>query len=76
LHTEVQSRVNSYLKELSNIINGVYLLNDITPKIQDKVLSFGEIMASHIVSKIIGNAEMVDAKGLIRTDSDFWPCCR
>ena len=71
LLTEVQSRINSYLKELSNIINGIYLLNDITPKIQDKVLSFGEIMATHIVSKVIENAEMVDVKGLIKTDSTF-----
>src|SRR4030042_2514265 len=71
LLTEVQSRINSYLKELSNIINGIYLLNDITPKIQDKVLSFGEIMATHIVSKVIENAELVDVKGLIKTDSTF-----
>ena len=69
--TEVESRINSYLKELSNIINGIYLLNDVTPKIQDKVLSFGEIMASHIISKVLENAEMIDAKGLIRTDSVF-----
>ena len=68
LLTEVESRINSYLKELSNIINGIYLLNDITPKIQDKVLSFGEIMASQIISKVMDNAEMIDAKGLIRTD--------
>jgi len=71
LLTEVQSRINSYLKELSNIINGIYLLNDITPKIQDKVLSFGELMASHIISKVIDNAEIVDVKGLIKTDSSF-----
>ncbi len=71
LLTEVQSRINSYLKELSNIINGIYLLNDITPKIQDKVLSFGEIMASYLISKVIDNAEVVDAKGMIKTDSSF-----
>ena len=71
LLTEVESRINSYLKELSNIINGIYLLNDITPKIQDKVLSFGEIMASQIISKVMDNAEMIDAKGLIRTDSTY-----
>ena len=69
--TEVQSRINSYLKELSNIINGIYLLNDITPKIQDKVLGFGEIMASFIISKVIENAEMADAKAMIKTDSSF-----
>ncbi|MBN2275077.1 MAG: bifunctional aspartate kinase/homoserine dehydrogenase I [Bacteroidales bacterium] len=71
LFSEVQARVNSYLKELSNIINGIYLLNDVTPKIQDKVLSFGEIIASYIISKVIENAELVDAKGIIKTDSSY-----
>ena len=49
----------------------IYLLNDLTPKIQDKILSFGEIMSSYIISKVIDNAEMIDAKGLIKTDSQF-----
>jgi aspartokinase/homoserine dehydrogenase 1 len=71
LKAEVSSRINSYLKELSNIINGIYLLNDITPKIQAKVLSFGEIMASFIISRLIENSEMVDPKALIKTDSVY-----
>jgi aspartokinase/homoserine dehydrogenase 1 len=71
MQKEVLTQINAYLKELSSIINGIYLLNDITPKIQDKVLGFGEIMATFIVSKVLENAEMVDAKGLIRTDSAF-----
>ncbi|MBN2812896.1 MAG: bifunctional aspartate kinase/homoserine dehydrogenase I, partial [Bacteroidales bacterium] len=53
------------------IINGVYQLNDLTPKIQDKILSFGEIMSAHIVSKVIENAEVLDAKLLIKTDDHY-----
>ena len=71
LQAEVMTRINAYLKELSNIINGIYLLNDITPKVKDKVLSFGEIMAAYIISRLIENSEFVDAKGLIRSDSSF-----
>jgi bifunctional aspartokinase / homoserine dehydrogenase 1 len=71
LRTGVLSHLNTYLKDLISIINGVYLLNDVTPKIQDKILSFGEIMSSYIISRVIGNAEMIDPKGLIKTDRTF-----
>jgi aspartokinase/homoserine dehydrogenase 1 len=71
LQAEVKLQVNSILKELINIINGVYLLNDLTPKIQDKIMSFGEILSSYIISKIILNSELLDVKGLIKTDSNF-----
>jgi aspartokinase/homoserine dehydrogenase 1 len=71
VQSEVLNRVNLWLKDLISIINGVYQLNDLTPKIQDKILSFGEIMSSYIISKIIENAEVVDAKGLIKTDDNY-----
>jgi aspartokinase/homoserine dehydrogenase 1 len=69
--TGVLSHLNTYLKDLISIINGIYLLNDFTPKIQDKVLSFGEMMSGYIISKVIGNAELIDPKGLIKTDRTF-----
>jgi aspartokinase/homoserine dehydrogenase 1 len=71
LREEVLAGINSWLKELINIINGVYLLNDLTPKIQDKILSFGEIMASYIIGKTIENSEVIDVRALIKTDSNF-----
>jgi len=71
LQTSVMSHINTYLKDLISIINGIYLLNDLTPKIQDRILSFGEIMSSCIISMVISNAEVVDAKALIKTDSKF-----
>jgi aspartokinase/homoserine dehydrogenase 1 len=69
--TEVLAQINSYLKDLISIINGIYLLNDLTPKIQDKILSFGEILSSCIISRIVPNAEMIDVRGIIKTDSRF-----
>jgi aspartokinase/homoserine dehydrogenase 1 len=71
LRSEVISHLNIYLKDLISIVNGIYLLNDLTPKIQDKVLSFGEVLSSYIISKILSNAEVIDARGLIKTDSSF-----
>ncbi len=71
VRSEVSDRINTWLKDLISIINGVYQLNDLTPKIQDRILSFGEIMSSYIISRIIDNAEVVDAKGLIKTDDNY-----
>ncbi len=68
---EVLNKVNSLLKELSNIVNGIYLLGDITPKIQDKVASFGELLSSLIVSELITECELLDVRNLIKTNSDF-----
>jgi aspartokinase/homoserine dehydrogenase 1 len=69
--TEVMSHISANLKDLISIINGVYQLNDLTPKIQDKILSFGEILSSYIISRVVDNAEVIDAKGLIKTDNNY-----
>ncbi|MBN2611979.1 MAG: bifunctional aspartate kinase/homoserine dehydrogenase I [Bacteroidales bacterium] len=69
--TEILNRINGYLKELSNIVNGIYLLGDITFKIQDKVLSFGGLMSSLIVREVIEGSELLDVRNLIKTNSDF-----
>ena len=71
LRGRVLAQINIWLKDLISIINGVYQLNDLTPKIQDKILSFGEIMSSYIISMVIDNAEVIDAKGLIKTDDHY-----
>jgi aspartokinase/homoserine dehydrogenase 1 len=71
LLTQVRTRIDNYLKDLISIINGVYQLNDLTSKIQDKILSYGEIMSAHIISNIIKNGEVIDAKGIIKTDDNY-----
>jgi aspartokinase/homoserine dehydrogenase 1 len=35
--SEVISHINHYLKDLISIINGVYLLNDLTPKLMSSI---------------------------------------
>lgn len=69
--SKVKGKTDNYLKDLISIINGVYQLNDLTSKIQDKILSYGEIMSAFIISNIIKNGEVIDAKGIIKTDDNF-----
>ncbi|HEX2394211.1 MAG TPA: bifunctional aspartate kinase/homoserine dehydrogenase I, partial [Bacteroidales bacterium] len=71
LRSRVNNHIDAYLKDLISIINGVYQLNDLTLKIQDKILSYGEIMSAYIVSNIIKDGEVIDAKGIIKTDDHY-----
>ena len=66
--------VESTIKELENLCEGVRLVRELSPKTLDRILSFGELVASHIVSKKLATAgldnEWTDSRLLIRTDSN------
>jgi bifunctional aspartokinase / homoserine dehydrogenase 1 len=67
--------VKTYLDLLFNdfrdLLYGVYLLADLTPKTQDHLLSFGERLSSFIISNIIEGSKCVNMQNFIRTDSRF-----
>lgn len=71
----VRKNVNSLFKELYDVVNGVYLLKELTPKSLDLIMSFGERLSAHIISeyaKCCGiDAEFVDARDLVITDENF-----
>ena len=54
-----QSETISFLKtqinELEEILDSLFKLNEITPKSNSKILSFGEILSSNIIYKILKN---------------------
>src|SRR6056297_1310466 len=64
-------KVNDICNELSEICNGIFYLKDITPKVLDMVVSFGERLSAYIVSEIINDAFYSDARKFIKTDSCF-----
>ncbi|MGB7395301.1 MAG: aspartate kinase, partial [Pricia sp.] len=61
--------------ELSQLLEGVALLGDYSPKIKDQVLALGELMSAKTLNGLLLErnvaAEMVDARQLIKTDSHF-----
>ena len=63
---DVQSQVNSTLKELSKIINSLYILGDLTLKIKDRVISTGEMLLSYILSRLIDNSHLVKIQNYIK----------
>lgn len=69
------SLVKKQCNEIEDICKGIYLLRELTPRTVDSILSYGELIASRIVSDHLNAQGQVnswkDARELIRTDSSF-----
>lgn len=68
---ELLTRITVLLDELSNILKGVYLINDLSQRTSDKIVSYGERLSTLIVSHVLHDFECLDAIGLIKTNSAF-----
>ena len=68
---DVQKQVMSLLDELGNIYKGVYLINDLSAKTSDTIVSYGERISSLIVSNVINEAKLFDARKFIKTVKQF-----
>lgn len=66
-------KIKIMLNELEDIMKGIFLIRELSPKTLDKVLSFGETFSSNIIVDYL-NAEglttdLGDSKALIKTDN-------
>lgn len=68
---EIYQSVNSLLDELGNILRGVSLIQDLSEKTRATIVSYGERLSSLIVSKVLRNARLVDARSIIKTEPYF-----
>ncbi len=67
---EVLNTVAVRLDELSNLLKGVSLLGELTPRTLDRVGGCGELLSSAIIAPYLG-AKWIDSKALIKTDSNY-----
>lgn len=67
----ILSTVESQLDELTDILEGVYLLNDLTPKVHDRIVSFGELLSSQIIAEYLKQAQFLDSREVIKTNSKY-----
>lgn len=67
--------IENRFNELRSICEGVYLLRELSPRTLDRVVSFGEILSTKIVSakfNLLGVENVwKDSRQIIRTDSNF-----
>ena len=68
---KLAKEVNALLEELRNIFKGVFLINDLSPKTSDKIVSYGERLSSLIISYVFYEFDLLDITRLIKTDCMF-----
>jgi aspartokinase/homoserine dehydrogenase 1 len=67
--------VKRMCNEIEDLCNGVFLLNELSPSTIDKLLSYGELLSSHIITTAFVtrgvDAKWFNAQDVIKTDSNF-----
>ncbi len=73
--SKVIAGIKIVLNELEDLLQGIYLLKELSPRSQDLALSFGERLSSYLVSEYLIQegleAEYVDSRELVKTDNNF-----
>jgi len=73
--SRVLSMVKQYCNEIEDICNGVFLLQEVTSRTKDRIMSYGELLSSQIISakfESIGlKNKWIDARKIIITNSNF-----
>lgn len=67
-HQQVFAGVDTLLEELGNILRGIFLIQDLSPKTMNAILSYGERLSSLIISQIIDGAVLTDSREFIKTE--------
>ena len=60
---------------LETLLDGCYLLGELTLRTSDMIVSFGELLSSYIIAEAlkqkVGNSNFKDSRELIKTNSNF-----
>ena len=73
--SRVLSMVKQHCNEIEDICNGVFLLQELTPRIKDRMMSYGELLSSQIISARFNyrgfENKWVDSRKIIITNSHY-----
>ena len=69
------SRIDDMVSELKNILHGIELVKECSPRSQDLVVSFGERLNNFLITSYLNstgiNAEYIDSREIIKTNSQY-----
>lgn len=72
---ELLESINSNLNHLKTLLDGCFLLGELSNRTSDTILSFGELLSSQIIAKAmqqkIAKAAYKDSREIIKTNSHF-----
>ena len=66
---ELLIKVDALLHDLGNIYQGIFLINDLSPKSEAMIVSYGERISSLIVAVLIKDAKHYDSRSFIKTET-------
>ncbi|KOS05529.1 aspartate kinase [Flavobacterium akiainvivens] len=73
--SSVLSHAKRELNRLETLLDGCYLLGELSERTKDLILSFGEVLSSYIISEVLKaqgeDAALADSRELIKTNSRF-----
>lgn len=71
----VAKKIEEYFSEIKNIVRGVNLLGELTPRTLDLITSYGELLSSLIIHSALEetgiSSNLLDARKVMITDSSF-----
>ncbi|MEP7165980.1 MAG: bifunctional aspartate kinase/homoserine dehydrogenase I [Ferruginibacter sp.] len=69
------SLVKKMINEIEDICKGIYLLGELSERTRDRVISYGELLSSRVLSAKLNSMglenEWKDSRELLKTDSNF-----
>ena len=72
---EINGLLEPFFKELKEVLHGIFLVKELSPRTLDYIMSFGEKLSSSIICfSLYGKgveSEYLDASKLIKTDDSF-----
>ena len=73
--SELIDAINSNINHLKTLLDGCYLLGELSSRTSDTILSFGELLSSQIIAKAlqqkIKSAAYKDSREIIKTNNHF-----
>ncbi|MGB6153470.1 MAG: aspartate kinase, partial [Pricia sp.] len=69
--SQVLSKVKSDINTLETLLEGAFLIGESTPRLSDKIVSYGELLSSYIISEFFAQEKLdaiyKDSRELIKT---------
>ncbi len=66
--TTVENRINELLKELFDILQGVFYIHEVSARTLDTIVAYGERLSSYLIANAIDGASLADSREYIVTE--------
>lgn len=75
LKSDAVEKIIGYHRQITELITGLSIINELSLRILDAFRSFGELMSSTVIFHAMKNdgldVELIDSRGIIKTNNDF-----